>query len=243
MTMPHKFFIRMRLICTAAILALWLGGCISTPAEQRIDNEPMYGQPTIPRPEFLKRADQDFITQATAGFATRAAASKAWAAQALEYLNKGNMDYAMRRYNQSWLLDPDNYQPYWGFGRVLLERNRVDDALEYFAKAKQLLQDTYQMPALLADTATAYSVKAYKTPVSQGEDRAHYFDLATQHFLQSTLADPSYANAYRSWARALYFEGRYTDAWEKVKKARTLGAAPFPQEFLNALKGKMPEPY
>lgn len=91
-----------------------LSGCATGSSEQRIDNIAMYGQPEIARPDFLKKADEDFIKQATSGFGSREAASKAWFAEAEKFMSQRNLDFAMRRYNQSWLLNPNNYQPYWG---------------------------------------------------------------------------------------------------------------------------------
>ena len=104
--------------CTGIVMSLIaVSGCATGPTEQRIDNIPMYGQPEIPRPDFLKKADEDFIKQATSAIGSREAASKAWYAEAERFMSQGNLDFAMRRYNQSWLLDPNNYQPYWGFAR------------------------------------------------------------------------------------------------------------------------------
>jgi len=91
----------------------------------RIDNVPMYGQPQIPRPETHRKADEEFISQAAAKFGGREQASKVWAAQAERFMAQGNHDFAMRRYNQSWLLNPNHYAPYWGFGRVMLERDNT----------------------------------------------------------------------------------------------------------------------
>ena len=96
-----------------------MNGCASPTGGQRIDNIPMYGQPEITRPDFLKKADEDFIAKASGGFGgDRKAASDAWIAQADKYMREENLDYAMRRYNQAWLLNPDSYKPYWGFARV-----------------------------------------------------------------------------------------------------------------------------
>ena len=205
----------------------------------RIDNVPMYGQPQIPRPETHRKADEEFISQAAAKFGGREQASKVWAAQAERFMAQGNHDFAMRRYNQSWLLNPNHYAPYWGFGRVMLERdNKVDEAIGHLEKAMQLIDDPFQKVALLTDAATAYSVKANQTPAAP----APYFERANRLFEESVAMDPKYPNSWRSWARSLYFEGRYREAWEKVDKARSLGAPPFPASFLKALSDKMPEP-
>ena len=69
-----------------------------------------------------------------------------------------------------------------------------------------------------------------------------YFSLANRYFEESTKLDSTYANSWRSWARSLYFEGRYAEAWQKVSAARALGAQ-FPPQFIKALEEKMPEPH
>lgn len=216
-----------------------LTSCATTPGA-RIDNVPMYGQPQIPRPQALREADEAFINQAVAGLGSREVASKAWAAQADKYMAENNLDFAMRRYNQSWLLNPNNYQPYWGFGRVMLEWGKLDESIEYFEKAKTLINDQYQKVALLTDMATAYSVKANSTTVPAV--RAEYFDHANKLYGKSIALDPKYPNSWRSWARSLYFEGRYAEAWEKVSQANSLGAPAFPQAFLRALNDKLSKP-
>lgn len=218
-----------------------IAGCATVPGD-RIDNIPMYGQPSIPRPEILKLADDAFIVSASAGLGSRENASKAWAAQGDRFMGEGNFDFAMRRYNQSWLLNPNNFQPYWGFGRVLLEFGKLDEALEHFETANKLVDDPFQKVALLADTATAYSTKGSRTSVDNTNERSKYFALANQHYEESVRLDASYPNSWRSWARSLYFEGRYAEAWDRVKKAKALNAPAFPPAFIRALEEKFPEP-
>lgn len=219
-----------------------LSGCATGPAEQRIDNIPMYGQPNIPRPDFLKKADEDFIQQASSGFGgSREAASKAWFAEAERFMSQRKLDYAMRRYNQSWLLNPDNYQPYWGFGRVMLERDRMDESIEYLEKAIKLCEDPYQKVAILSDTGTAYSYKAESISSGMAQEKARYFSFANQRFAESTTLDSSYGNAWYRWSQSLYREGKYAEAWEKLKKARSLNVS-ISNAYMKDLSQKMPEP-
>lgn len=219
-----------------------LSSCATGPAEQRIDNIPMYGQPNIPRPDVLKKADEDFIKQASSGFGgSREAASKAWFAEAEKFMSQGNLDFAMRRYNQSWLLNPNNYQPYWGFGRAMLERDKMDEAIEYLEKAIKLCEDPYQKVAIISDTATAYSYKAKSVPTNMAEERARNFKTANKYFMECTKLDPNYPNAWERWAHSLYREGKYSESWEKIKKAKLLGARDT-EVFVGNLKKKMPEP-
>lgn len=221
-------------------LILLLGGC-ATNHGTRIDNIPMYGQPVIERPAVLKKADEDFIKQATSGFGSREAASKAWYAQAEKFMQERNLDYAMRRYNQSWLLNPDNYQPYWGFARIVVEQDKFDDAIGYLEKSKTLCDDKYQKTSLLVDTGSIYSYKAESIPEERRDERTHYFTLANQNFIESTILDPMYSNSWLRWSQSLFREGKYAEAWEKLKKARSLGAK-VNDVYLKKLEQKMPDP-
>jgi tetratricopeptide (TPR) repeat protein len=225
----------------AAVFAAvcFLSGCVTT-GGTRIDNVPMYGQPAIERPEVLKIADEAFIKMASEGIGGREKASVAWWMEGDKYVREGNLDYAMRRYNQSWLLNQNSFRPYWGFGRVLLEQGQLDEAIKHLEKAVQLVDDEYQKVALLTDTASVYSVKA-NSSLSGSNERAKYFSLANQFLEESTKFDPAYPNSWRTWARSLYFEGRFAEAWQKVSAARSRGAQ-FPPQFIEVLEAKMSEP-
>jgi len=220
---------------------VWLMGCATPPPEPRIDNLPMYGQPDLQRPEFLKKADEAFIAKAAEGLGGREAASKAWSEQADQFMRQGNLDYAMRRYNQAWLLNPNNYQPYWGFGRVLLERDKIDEAIVHLEKAISLCHDAYQKVALLSDTGTAYTYKAASISESMSVERARFFKMANNKFEESTRLDPNDANAWMRWAYALFLEGDYEGSWMKVKKAQSLGATGI-DAIVKKLSEKMPQP-
>ncbi len=227
------------LLAFSVLGLMLLSGYAAASDEGRIDSIPLYGQPEIPRPDFLKKADEDFIKQAVEGLGSREAASKAWYAQAEQFVAKGDLDIAMRRYNQSWLLNPNNYQPYWGFGRVMLQRGKTNESIRYLEKSKQLADDPFQKVALLSDLGSAYSAQAES---ATGQDRERLFLLANQNFSESTALDPTYGNSWRRWAMSLYEQGNYAGAWEKVKKARMQNARPLPPPFLRALEQKLPEP-
>ncbi len=204
-----------------------IAGCGSS-GGVRIDNIPMYGQPEIPRPAELQQADRAFIASVERGLGSREDASEVWWAQGERFMNEGNFDFAMRRYNQSWLLNPNNYQPYWGFARVSMEKGKIDEAISFLEKAESLIDDDYQKAALLADLGTVYTEKAAGMP--------SYFEKANRKFEESTCLDSSYPNSWRRWAFSLYEQKNYEEAREKVKRAQELGAKPFPESFLTALE-------
>ncbi len=235
----NQKFVRLLILCIS--LAFLISASYAAD-EQRIDNIPMYGQPKILRPDLLKKADEDFIKEVSEKFGDREKASRIWYAQAEKFISEGNLDLAMRRYNQSWLLNPKNFQPYWGFGRILLEKRNIDEGIQFLEKSKELIDDQYQKAALLTDLGTAYSVKAEMITDMQNKDIERFFDLANQMFLESTTLDGTYGNSWRRWAFSLYEQGKFFEAWAKVKQAQKTNARPFPPAFLRALNQALPEP-
>jgi len=227
---------------TILLLSLVLLSSCASPGGMRIDNYPMYGQPEISRPDFLQKADEDFINKVGTEFGDRKKASTMWWQQGDKFANEGNLDYAMRRYNQSWLLDPENYQPYWGFARVKTATREYEEAFKYFKKANELIDDPYQKPALLTDTALGYHNKANSLDKNNTQERDKYFTLANSKFEESTKLDPTYPNAWAAWAHSLYFQDNYKESWVKVKKALELDASLVSDTLLQNLKNKMPEP-
>ena len=214
----------------------------SIPHSQKKGHIPMYGQPEIQRSAELQKADQEFIERASAGFGgDREAACKAWILAAEDYRMKGNLHYAMLRYNQAWLLDPNSHYPYHGFGQIMLMQKKVDDSIKYFEKAKQLVRDPYEKPAVFTDAGIAYSYKAQSISTGNTNERSRYFSIANKHFKQASEMDASYTEVWERWAYSLYEEGKYAEAWEKVKKARSVNAPPT-DLFIQYLSSKMPEP-
>ncbi len=81
-------------------------------------------------------ADQKLIDSVADIGVTREEGAKKFAGIASDYLRQGNISVAIKRYNQSWLLDSDCYEAYWGFAIVYLVRDKdVANAEEMFAKA------------------------------------------------------------------------------------------------------------
>lgn len=208
----------------------------------RVDNLPMYGQPQLARPPAMKKADAAFVKKVIKDFGPDLrAASNAWCEVGADFLQKGNLDFALRRFNQAWLLDPKNYEPFWGFGRAMLELDRFDEAVTHFETALSLCDDERQRVALLSDAATAFSYQAKLSASLTQEQRDAAFAKADRYYEECTRRDPSYANGWLRWAMALEREGKFEHAWVKVRRAQAAGAS-VPPPFLELLRKHVPEP-
>lgn len=205
------------------------------------DKLPMYGQPGIARPESLKKIDEDLIRDATFRFGNRQAASRALAEQGWASVRKGTLDTAMRRFNEAWLLNPKNYQAFWGFGAVLSEQGKLAEAIEQLETARELVDDPRQRVALLSDLGSVHSSYGARLPADKQLDRARHFVIANSRFTESLEMDPNYARSWREWAFSLYEQERYSEAWVKAKRAMELNSEPFPPGFLDTLRKKVPE--
>ena len=233
-----------RNICLSIMTAIILTACASASVSQSgsppINLIPMYGYPNIEKSAALKKADEDFINSVVGTIGSREEASKAFAGKGWQYLSKGDAENAMRRFNQSWLLNPNYYQPYWGFGVLLLGQAKAAEAANHFEKALALIDDDKEKPRLLSDAARAYSLQG--ATATDKMKSVEFFGKANSLFGEATKLDPQYGDAYRAWAHSLYVEGDYNKAWEMVKRSRAFGGRNFSSEFIDALSKKMPEP-
>jgi len=236
-----KFYFHHVVALLCALLISFETGEAGEPAPGP-DALPMYGQPKIPRSEAQKAADEAFVRDNTLRFKTRAAASSAFAAQGWTALRAKQLDLAMQRFNQAWLMNPKYYGAFWGFGAVLSERGRLVEAIEQLEAARTLIDDPAQRPALLADLGALHSEYAVLLPADRQLDRAQHFVLANSRFTESVENDPKFASAWREWAMSLYDQERYSEAWVKAKRVQELRGEPLPAEFLKKLSAKMPEP-
>ncbi|HYA28644.1 MAG TPA: hypothetical protein VEI95_07465 [Acidobacteriota bacterium] len=226
----------------AALIALLFSIAGAGASDVNPDMLPMFGQPKITRPENLQKVDDAFIRDNTFRYKSRQAASNAFAAQGWGAVRTKQLDVAMLRFNQAWLLNPKNYSAFWGFGAVLSDQGRLGEAIEQLETARELIDDPAQRSALLTDLGAVHSEYAASLPAERQLERAQRFVLANSRFSESLENDPSFAPGWREWAISLYQQERYAEAWLRVKRARELRAEPFPPEFIDKLSAKMAEP-
>ena len=112
------------------VLALIISSCSSVLHPWAFYNTiPMYGN--IEKPANLIEVDKKFITAQTKEFHTADSASYIYNLIAWDYLHKGEIKTAIRRFNQAWLLDSTNASPYFGFS-AYSELTGTGNANKYF---------------------------------------------------------------------------------------------------------------
>lgn len=229
---------KFRNILFSIVTAIILTACASAPPP--INLLPMYGYPEVEKPENLKKADEDFIRMAISEQGSREKAAKAYAMYGMGFAMKGDAESAMRRYNQSWLLNPNSYLPYWGFGDLLLAQGKAAEAATHYEKSLSLIDVESAKPNLLIDASGAYTAQG--SSVTDKMKSAEFFNKANSLLNEAIKLDPKNGDAYIPWAKSLYLEGNYEKAWEMVKKSRSFPGKQVSPDFIDKLSKKMPEP-
>jgi tetratricopeptide (TPR) repeat protein len=113
---------------------LFLTSCSFTQdCPENINILPMYGKEKKCQEQI--DIDQDFLNECDKIFKNRQQASRVYTKKAWGYFYKNDFDAAMKRFNQSWLLDSLNEETYWGFGNILGMQMKPEESLIYFDKS------------------------------------------------------------------------------------------------------------
>lgn len=192
---------------------------------------PMFGK--IAKTEEQQLKDQKFLSSCDASFTTRKEASNFFVERGWEYLNEGQTDTAMYRFNLAWLLNPDNSDTYWAFGLVTAAKGNPAEAIGYYEKALAL---NPKSSMLLSDLATCY-INLYEQ-----KPKKKTLKQAIAYSERSIAADAQNAYAYYAMSQSRYFNGNYNDAWTYLHKGREINMTALDYTYVLKLTEKMPDP-
>jgi tetratricopeptide (TPR) repeat protein len=204
---------------------------------------PMYGAPEVVKTDEQKKSDEVFIETATQSCGSRQKAAVVIFYEGGRYLSEGDLDNAMRRFNQSWLLDPENYMSYWGYGKIFMKKLMMEKSIGYFERSLLLIDlnpiaDLAQnKPLLLTDVAIAYSIAS----IIDKSKAADYREKSYNLFQKAIQLYPDFLPAYKVSIDFYILNKEYAKAWDVVHKARKAGIQDLPEKRLNELAEKMPE--
>jgi len=117
---------------------LLLVGCstASINCPEGINLLPRYGsKPKCPE---QTEADREFVASCDTQFTSRKLASEHHSAVGWGFFERRQLDDAMKRFNQAWLLDSTNADVYWGFASVLGMKQQFRASIPLFVKYLEL---------------------------------------------------------------------------------------------------------
>ena len=217
--MKYKNMLVCALLC---VVSLW--------SHAQINLQPKYGGQTK-NPAQLA-ADAELLAAADKAFgndrikAANEVATRGWA-----LLRGGKLDDAMRRFNQAWLLNPEDGSALWGMAVIEMGRQRMASGHALFEEAaKTMSQDI--------DFQVDYVRTKAQLADSEAELKEIWLEFARIH----TKA-PDHTLNLQNWAISYFLVERYQDAWGKILLAeKTPRARELDPNFIKALSDKMPRP-
>lgn len=104
--------------------------------QENINTKPLFGN-TKKCKEQIK-ADIKFIEESDEYYGDRKKAIQHQLEMAWDFYNKGDLDSATIRFNQTWLLDSTNADLYWGLGSILGQKQEFNESVIFFEKSLSL---------------------------------------------------------------------------------------------------------
>ena len=181
-----------------------------------INEIPMYGGAKFTPQQ--QEANEQFIEQMVNRAGSREKASEKSAELGWYYYYKNRPRIAMKRFNQAWLLNPDNAHAYWGFGLLSAGYGKEDQAIEMLEKALSLDPNNTR---LLGDVANSYVEKAKTLSKASQETKMEFFQRAERLFIKAEQLKPDKCT-YAQWAVLSYYQGDFEKCLEKARRANEL---------------------
>jgi len=203
-----------------------------------IDQQPMYGGFDRNSVSYLKEADEKLIVDTTNEFGSREKASELFVKQGIRFYAANNLSFAMKRFNQAWLLSPSNPDSFWGFAIVYHDKGQNCESMKMFKEALRL---GLSKPVSLADAGRVFTLCGVSNKSLDSKERENLFKDSEQLYKKALSSSPNNGYIYGSWATAYYWREDYINSWKMVKKNRSLGGK-LGNKFIDLLTRKMPEP-
>ncbi len=230
-------------LCVAciAIAAIIISGCATPGSGDRtpIDQVPMYGPMDRAAVPQLRAADEQLIAGTTKHYGSREAASTAFADQGFRFYQANDNEKAMRRFNQAWLLNPENGDAYWGFASILNDRKDYCEAAKHMRTA---LTKPGLQKAALPDAGLIFAGCSASLPAGDTSGKDALKAESEKAFESVIETNVSKDYVFLAWARAKAWTGDFSGAWGKVREYRVATGKEPPQDFLTRLRQQMPEP-
>ncbi len=207
----------------AIILSALVWGCGAShaPGPCPFQLEPMYGGQ--PRTGHCKDADEKYLAEIDAMGHGRADSSQAVAKLGFDYLEHGDLQTAMLRFNQAWILDPKNCMAFNGFGLIKQQRDHdPNEAILLFEKGLELCP------------GNGFIMSDYGRVLEQSER----FEMAVSMFEKSIRLEPENQKTYRGLIRAHIRLGNDQATLNAIRRAQAIGMS-VDQKLVQELKKRI----
>jgi len=193
--------------------------CVSTRFVPTGMNEiPMYGNAKFT--EKQKEANDKFLQDMLTSGYTNESGSNEVVKTGFRYLNRGDFSTSIKRFNQGWLLNPENPEVYSGFGIWYGKQQEYEKAVEMLSIG---LQKDPKHKFILHDIGYTYNMLGIESKNSGLTSNAtEYFAKAIEYLLKDIELYPEYGVAYVTVSASFMQLGRFDEAVVYAEKASKL---------------------
>lgn len=194
-------------------------------ASTEINLQPEYGN--VKKTKEQLEDDRTFIETVLKQDTTRRKGSEHFVSLGFNYLSRGDMETAMKRFNQAWLLDPRNENAYWGFGAIYGTFNDYDMAINEYDKGLAINPES---TVILTDKATLYFMQF------QHDQNTAKLNIAIELLKESYGIDSKSVNTTYKLSICYFLSKDCADAWKYYNECKRLGGQQIAENYTNALK-------
>ena len=202
----------MKKICLYCLIA-FLISCNKQHCPDGINKLPMYGQ--VPKcPEQIE-IDNDFLKECDELFENRKEAAVRHIDYGWGYFYKNQLDLAMSRFNQAWLLDKSNADIFWGYGNILGKKGDFEKSIVYL---KESISINPKNPKSWESISTSYGQLFFKT--KNIED----LDKTIESLKTSMKLDPKNTRVYGELANVYSYLAQKDSLRKYVELSDSIGS-------------------
>lgn len=176
--------------------------------------------------------------------------SKATAQLGWQYLfQKNDPVTAMKRFNQAWLQNPQNYEAYWGFGIIRgmqaessdksKTEKYLNESADFFLKAIKCEVPANLVNRLHLDLANSYNglgvFYQHEKKQAMSED---FFNKAKTILVKITKEEPENGRAFFLLSANYFYSGKYDEAKKQAETAENKHFK-LPEAFVRELAEKV----
>lgn len=194
---------------------------------EKINILPMYGEVTKCKEQL--ESDKEFLAEMDRFFPNRKDAMNDRIKSGWKYFYENNLDTSMKRFNQAWLLSPNSYEIYWGFGNIIAIKGRPKDAVKYFDMAKKFNpanSDFYVSSAL------AYS------QIFLEEKNSKLLHIAIKDLENGLKLNPKNGKLYSMLSTSYFYLNNIKEAKKYLIEAEKLDPSSINKEYKTILNSK-----
>ncbi|MFA5177575.1 MAG: hypothetical protein WC440_05475 [Candidatus Omnitrophota bacterium] len=167
---------------------------------------------------------------------SRDAAQRGWKAY-----YQGDLNTAIKRFNQAWMFDRENYEVYWGFGLIMGRRASQEAPETSLKESIRFLQiangKNPKNGRIIGDLAFSHTLLGYyyKSEQKKNKEAEEQFEKAGKLFADAFMADPKYPPTVANWSVFYFYTGDFIKAKSKAEDAVKMGYK-FSPDYINDLE-------